>query len=109
MAIKLDQRSRQKVLIFVALGVALATGLVLYFGFFKNKASTPSMEIAEGPGTEIFPESVTKVSPAIEEKLKKINLDFEFLNNKILSVLKIHGKIPVEKGSTGRDNPFIPY
>jgi len=105
MAIKtLEQRKRQKILLFVALGIALIAVIILYFGFFKKQPSSEVINI--GTPTPTTGGGGSSVS---DEKLKKLNLDFDFLNNKILSFLKIHGQIPVEKGEAGRDNPFIPY
>ena len=93
-------------MLFLALGILLVTVLVLYFGFFKSSA-VPVEEIQNlGPNAP-----VKKPAGISEQKLNQINLDFDFLNNKILSILKVHGKIPVEvdKEKIGRDNPFIPY
>jgi len=107
MAIKsLEQKKRQKTLLFVGLGIILATTLVLYFGFWRT---TPVPEEQISPGTVVG--MVTKSSTATEEKLKKINLDFEFLNEKIIPFLKTHGNVPVkiDKDEVGRSNPFIPY
>ncbi len=101
----LEQRKRQRLLIFVALGIIIATALVLYFGIWSKSTSMIS----------IIPESATTAIPTVssgtEEKLRKINLDFKFLNEKIIPFLKIHGEIPVtvDKNKLGRDNPFIPY
>lgn len=102
----LEQRKRQKTLLFVGLGMVLASVLVLYFGVWKK---TPI------PQKEIIPGMVATTTPGVlratDEKLKKINLDFEFLNEKIIPFLKTHGDIPVkiDKKEIGRDNPFIPY
>lgn len=109
MAIKsLEQRKRQKTLLFVGLGIILVTISVLYFGFWKT---APTSEEQIVPGTVGVVETTPKVSTATEEKLKKINLDFKFLNEKIIPFLKIHGNIPVkiDKDKVGRENPFIPY
>lgn len=112
MAIKsLEQRKRQKTLMFVGLGIILITISVLYFGFWKT---TPAPEEQFIPGTTGImgtAETTPGVSTATEEKLKKIDLDFKFLNEKIIPILKIHGNIPVkiDKDKVGRDNPFIPY
>lgn len=97
----LEKRKRQKILLFVALGIVLVAVLVLYFGFWKKPAPSETTSLTPAPSGG--------VSAVSEERLKQINLDFEFLNEKILSFLKIHGDIPVEKGETGRDNPFNPY
>ncbi|MFZ5559665.1 MAG: hypothetical protein ACOZAL_02645 [Patescibacteria group bacterium] len=100
----LEQRKRQQILLIVALVIFAITGLVLYFGFWKKEKVVPP------ESQPVSPEGEGEQLPAIlEEKLKRINLDFEFLNQKILSFLKIHGNIPVKKGTTGRENPFIPY
>ena len=109
MAIKsLEQRKRQKTLLFVGLGIILATVSILYFGFWKT---TPTPEEGITPEMVGATETTSKVSTVTEEKLKKINLDFKFLNEKIIPFLKIHGNIPVkiDKDKVGRDNPFIPY
>jgi len=106
----LEQKKRQKTLLFVALGLVLATATVLYFGFFKSSGPITNVQIANfipnAPGT-----SNTKSAGISEAKIKQINLDFDYLNNKTLSVLKVHGKVPVkvDEESLGRDNPFIPY
>lgn len=102
----INQRKRQKNLMFVGLGLILITALVLYFGFLQK---TPIPEDQTGFQTAVT--TVPGVSTATEEKLKKINLDFEFLNEKIIPFLKIHGNIPVEidEDEIGRNNPFVPY
>ena len=108
MAIKsLEQRKRQQVLLIVALAILLVAVLILYFGFWKKGGNVSE---------EAFPPAETKGkagqqrrSLILENKLKKIDLDFNFLNQTILPFLKSHGQLPIEKGETGRDNPFIPY
>ena len=100
----LEQKKRQKILLFVGLGAVVITLLILYFSLWKK--ATP----AEETTTSTIPISQRSQSALIlEERLKKIKLDFDFLNEKILSFLKIHGDLPVEKGETGRDNPYVPY
>jgi len=97
----LEKRKRQKLLLFVALGIVLVAILILYFAFWKKPAPSETAPPTSAPSAG--------VSAVSEERLKQINLDFEFLNEKILSFLKIYGDIPVEKGETGRDNPFNHY
>lgn len=107
MALLLKQRKRQQLLLIVAFACLLATAGVLYFSFFrKPKPVSQEMMPAETvPGVMI-----EQASTLLDERLKRINnLDFEFLNEKILSFLKIHGNLPLQKGATGRENPFIPY
>jgi len=103
----LDQKKRQKILLFVALGIFLVAVLVLYFGFWKSNPVSVEEIQNQVTGTA----QTSRTSGVSEQKLKEIDLDFDFLNNKILPFLKKHGKIPVEvdKEKIGRDNPFIPY
>lgn len=96
----------------------MATFLILYFGVL-NKGTGVEVTNVVQPGAEEENQSVdsegtdkaaTSKQPSallLEEKLKKIDLNTDFLVNNILSVLKVHGLIPVEKGVTGRSNPFV--
>lgn len=107
MAIKpLEQRKRQQILLIVGLAIIIIAGLVLYFGLWKRQPVSEEPPLEAQPLVPSYEERITLV---LEEKLKKIDLDFTFLNETILPFLKIHGDLPVEKGETGRDNPFIPY
>lgn len=104
MAIKsLEQRKRQKILLIVTLGILIIAGLVLYFGFWQKGGIT----LSEDRSVEL--EKAQRTGLILEERLKKTELDFTFLTQTILSFLKIHGQIPIEKGATGRINPFVPY
>jgi len=107
MALPLKQRKRQQILLIVALVIFLVSFGVLYFGFLKK----PTPVSQEALPAEIVPSPVLgQAASLLDEKLKRINkLDFEFLNEEILSILKIHGNLPVQKGIIGRENPFIPY
>lgn len=102
----LEQRKRQKTLLIVMLAIVLITVIVLYFGFW-SKTPVPSGQFGPGEAGTVVP----GISIATEEKLKKINLDFDFLNEEIIPFLKIHGEIPVsiQEDEIGRTNPFIPY
>lgn len=104
MAIKsLEQRKRQKILLIVTLGILIIAGLILYFFLWQEDGITlPKDGSAES-------ERVQRTGLILEERLKKTELDFTFLTQTILSFLKIHGQIPIEKGATGRINPFVPY
>ena len=98
-----NQKKRQKILLIITLSIILIAVIILYFGFWQK--STPEGEI------DVSTQNVsTRVQTAIsEKKLERINLDFSFLVDKMLPFLKSHGDLPIEKGETGRDNPFIPY
>lgn len=102
----LEQRKRQQILLIVALVIFLAAVLVLYFGFWKKEKIVTTEEVPQALPQE---EEEEQIPTVLEEKLIRISLNFEFLNQKILPFLKIHGDLPVKKGQTGRDNPFVPY
>lgn len=95
----MEQRKKQKMLMVVALAIIVVGVLVLYFGFWKKSA--PSQEAAGEPQTQHQAATVI-----IDEKLKKIDLNTDFFVNTMLAALKSHGNLPVQKGTTGRLNPF---
>jgi hypothetical protein len=98
MAIKtLEARKKQQKLLIVSGIIILVAFLVLYFGFLKNGSSTPETTVQPGAKT---------ANILLDEKLKKIDLNTDFLIKTILPALKLYGKTPVEKGTTGRTNPF---
>jgi hypothetical protein len=102
MAIKtLENRKKQQKLIIISGVIILITLLILYFGIWKG--SSPSTEVVQ-PGTDTTTQAQALLS---KEKLKKINLSTGFLIKTILPALKFYGKTPVEKGITGRPNPFV--
>ena len=105
------QRKRQKILLIIALGIFLIAAVILYFGIFQGRG--PASEIPIGdiglPGSDTDRTSTWKGSAVSDKKLERINLDFEFLVEQILPFLKSHGDLPVKKGETGRDHPYIPY
>ena len=101
----IQQRKRQKVLLIVSFGIFLAAGLVLYFGVWQGGAGISIETFA--PPAEI--DTLEIRSAVVEKKLERINLDFTYLLETMLPFLKSHGDLPVEKGTTGRENPFVPY
>jgi hypothetical protein len=105
MAIKsLEQRKRQQRLLIVAIVIAVLAAGVLYFGFMGGISAPAPV----APGQEV-PMSGAEI--LAQEKLKKIDLeaDMVFLEEKIFSFFKGYGDLPVQKGETGRNNPFISY
>jgi len=105
MAIKsLEQKKRQQILLVVAIVIAVLAAGVLYFGFMGG-VSAPA-PVAPGQGA-----SMSGAEILAQEKLKKIDLeaDIAFLKEKIFSFFKGYGDLPVQKGETGRNNPFISY
>lgn len=95
----LQERKRQKALLIVGLGILIIAAAVFYFGVWQKGKEAPSESIRADQKTGLVS----------EEKLMTINLDFSFLEEVILPFLKSRGNLPVEKGETGRTNPFIPY
>jgi hypothetical protein len=100
MAIKtLEQRKKQRMLIFVGLGIAVLAFLIFYFGINKEPGA---------PAEESIASNVPATGAILESRLEKIDLNTEFLIKTILPFLKVHGNLPIEKGTTGRPNPFSP-
>ena len=99
----LEQKKRQKTLLVIGAGILIIILVILYFSFWKDTS-----EVSVGTESRVLGRG-QEVSSGLEQELKKIDLDFDFLNETILPLLKIYGDIPVEKGETGRTNPFIPY
>lgn len=87
----IEQKKKQKYLIFIFLGVIAVTLIVIWLGFFKEK-------------TFDFFSSSTAVVP-----LREVKIDFEVLESPTLKDLKPFSKIPAFEGEAGRDNPFLPY
>lgn len=103
----LEEKKKQQKLLIVAGILFLVSFVVLYFGVLKKSGGNVANDInVPQPGQEIINKN-QQVSVVSEEKLKKIDLNFDFLNNTILPFLKVHGDLPVKKGETGRANPFI--
>lgn len=103
------EKQRQKILLIVLGVVVVVTLVVLYFTVWKNGKSividnTLEQEISGG-GTQ---EALASNLSGLEEKLKKVDLNLDFLNQIILPFLRLYGNVPVQKGTTGRPNPFIP-
>jgi len=97
----LEQKKRQKTLMIIVLVIVMVAFLVLYFGFI-NKGTEVSIDNTLQPGAD----QLNPAATVLEEKLKNVDLNTDFLINKILSVLKTNGEMPVKKGVTGRPNPF---
>lgn len=104
MAIKsLEQKKKQQKMMIILGAIVVATLLILYFGLW-NKSVDTSVTEPDTTGT------VKVVSNTVfDEKLKKIDLNTDFLTGMILPVLQVYGIIPVEKGTTGNPNPFVAH
>ena len=113
------EKKKQQTLLIVLIVIVIATIAILYFGIWsKSNNSGGNSEVTDvaipedqQPTTTADQTQPTKKqlsSVVLEEKLKTINLNVEFLSETILSFLKLHGELPVQKGTTGRPNPFTP-
>ena len=103
MAIKtLEERKKQQKLMIIGGVIFLVAFLILYFGFWNNGSTTTNVvPLGTAMTTTRQPNDILS-----DEKLKGIDLNTDFLVKTILSTLKAYGKTPVEKGTTGRTNPF---
>jgi hypothetical protein len=114
-----EEKKRQQKLLIILIAVVLLTLILLYFTLWSKKGNTVVIDqdinnmLPEGVDASMNIDNTQsvqkKLSPAmLEEKLKKVDLNIDFFNNTILPFLKLYGDLPVEKGETGRSNPFIP-
>lgn len=100
------QRKKQKNLVFILIGLLLATILIVWFGFFRRETGAPQ---------------VAQVSYPIAEEIK---INFEVLRSPFLKSLqqfyeirslKETASISPEAGEEeipqkpGRENPFLSY
>ena len=100
------QRKKQKNLVFILIGLLLATILIVWFGFFRRETGTPLME---------------KVSYPVAEEIK---INFEVLRSPFLKSLQQFYEIrPLKETASqkpepgeeeipqkpGRENPFLSY
>lgn len=84
-----QEQKRQRNLMILLVTVVFAILVIVWWGFFKEKA--------EGPA----------VIPA--PFLQKVEINFDILKKAELQALNFFPEIPVFEGKIGRSNPFIPY
>ena len=102
MAIKsLEERKKQNTLLIAAIVIFVVALVILYFAFWQKKSSITTESEELKPAGQLS-------NIILEEKLKKIDLNTDFLINKIIPFLKSHGDLPARKGVTGKPNPFAP-
>jgi len=92
----LKQKKKQKTLLVVALFIVVIGFVIAYVFVIKG-------------GFISAPSPTEKLQPAgliLEEKLKQVDLDITFLVKNILLKLRTYGDMPVQKGATGKPNPF---
>ena len=105
----LEKKKKEQKLIIILVVIVIIAVLILYFGLWKKEVSEAPIVGTELPGSAEAlggsPQSAAGV--VLEEKLKKIDLNTDFLVKIILPFLKVQGAIPVLKGITGKPNPFV--
>jgi len=90
-----QQKKKQKYMLYIA-GIAfLATIAVLYFGYFRET----SLSVVS---------SSTPITPTAEIQTK-LTIDLSVFDNPLLDKLEDFVVIPPFTGTAGRTNPFLPY
>jgi len=105
MAVDFIQKNRkQKYLLFIVLGLAVVTFIILWFGYFNKEEELPTVEgvYIEKKNEEELP---TVEGVYIEKKNVKIN--YELLENPLLKELVPFESAPSYDGNLGRENPFV--
>lgn len=96
----LEQKKRQRILIYILVVVAIITAFIWYSNYQKRPVVEEFIPTEEG----------SAIGPSFaEETIKEIRLDFSILDDSLFKSLKSHGLLPVTAGETGRENPFSPY
>lgn len=95
MAILTPKQKRLRIFVYAFFIILIITGLVIYFGFIRQPEAGPTILTSTSP------------SPA-QELVKKISIDWDFLESEIIQELRFFGEHPVKPGETGRENPFLP-
>lgn len=88
----IEERKRQKKLIWILTVVVLITIIVLWQGFFKK------------------PKEIEVVSPKrVIPEFREVKINFQILETPLLKELQPFEKIKPFEGEIGRENPFLPY
>lgn len=90
MADFIEEKQKQKRLIYVLLLMLVITGLVLWYGFFRQAGESEEIEIG---------------APEFAQPLQ---FDFSILERPLLKQLNDFEEIEPFEGEPGRENPFIP-
>lgn len=96
MAMLTLQQKRLRSFVYIFFGILLIAGSILYFGFFR-KPTTPSPLVTSGIS-----------GYQLNLDIKRIGIDWAFLENQVVKDLKFFGEHPVEPGDKSRANPFLP-
>ena len=92
MATFIEERKKQRRLLYILFTSLIITAIVLWWGFWRKPAPV-----------------IEQVKTGNLEFLKPVEIDMTLLENPILRALEpFEGLSPFE-GGRGRENPFIPY
>jgi len=93
------QQKRQTIMSVVLAVLAIAIGLIAYFGYFRQPSPEEGLDIS----------AVGEEGGQPGEVINKINFDADFLKETRFQALKIYGQWPIklEDGERGRSNPFL--
>jgi hypothetical protein len=87
----IQEKKRQKYLIYAFLAVFLITAVVLWQGYFNK-------------GKSLLGQNISLPTPP-----REIKIDFSFLESQTLKDLRPFTEIPDFAGVSGRKVPFLPY
>ena len=96
------QEKRQRNLLIILVVLVLSALIILYFGFWRSKPSPSSIVLSSS-------EAAAPGIATIEDIIKKIDFDIDFLENSLFQNLKIYGEWPLEIEEKGRTNPFSSF
>ncbi len=97
MPIELPTTKKQRLFILVLVVVVIIIGVVIWWGLAPT-----------GPAKE----NLISADKILEKELMKgipTKLDLSIFDHPWFEKARIYGKMPVEAGVTGRDNPFKPF
>lgn len=95
---------KQNILISVFVVVVLVSGYLYYSNFMqKPKAVNDFMPM------ELDPNFISPINPVVPNQGFSSRLKTNLLSDPRFANLKVFGNVPIEVGTLGKDNPFIPY
>lgn len=84
----IEKKKKQKYLVFIVLGIAGVTLIILWFGYFNKPVADPTPEEKD----------IVK---------KNININYSILGSPFLKALILFQETPLYEGEIGKDNPFL--
>ena len=108
------QQKKQKQMLAILGLVLLATALIIYFGYFKNKKTSQlSLPADSRPGLSAVDSAAETVEPESLEKkielLKQVKIEQPLFQEEKFNHLIVRGEFPLVLGEKGRENPFAPF